>query len=323
VRAQEPQDFSRIIEEIDRRLDVPPMPPAPARVRIVTSPWLRSLLPRAISIDRAERRGSRAWERDPEQRAHALSAMETVVAGTEQADALAEHARQHLSERKVIDTIFWHRWITPSLDAHSRENGRAALDSGRGVFLSTCHLGPFFCAAKGLQTLGCQPYVVAGSWWFETPTHDYWGRRLAHWRKNEDWLRFVRASGSYALLRELLRRGEQVMCQFDMPGCRETHFLGKPATLADGAARLALDADALILPTRVRRAGHTLWLDLAPALDPRELLDVDALHRDLAAQHERWILEYPAALENPRDTGWDASPSAWLHPKARARPLSG
>jgi lauroyl/myristoyl acyltransferase len=318
VPAQEPLDFSQIIQEIDRRAGAPAMPPARPHEWIVTSPWLRRLVPRATAIDRAERSGVRAWERDHEQRAHALSIMETVVAGTEQADALAEHARRHLSERRVIDALFWHRWLTPSIDADSLANCRAALDSGRGVFVSSCHLGAYFFGPWGLRALGCHPYVVCGAWWFEPPSHDYWGRRLAHWRKTQSWLRFVRASGSYGLLRELLRRGEPVMSYFDVPGARETHFLGKPAMLADGTARLAVDADALILPLRVRRAGDTLWVDLAPALDPRELLDVDAVHRALAHQHERWILEYPAALENPREIGWNASPEAWLRPRAPA-----
>ena len=102
-----------------------------------------------------------------------------------------------------------------------------------------------------------------------------------------------------------------------MPGRRGTHFLGKPAMLADGTARLALQADALVLPMRTRRAGATVWLDVDAAFDPRDFPSVQALHDALAAHHERSILEFPPAMEAPSTFGWDdgATAQGWIRPE--------
>jgi Coenzyme PQQ synthesis protein D (PqqD) len=90
-----------------------------------------------------------------------------------------------------------------------------------------------------------------------------------------------------------------VFVHFDMPGRRATHFLGRSTMLADGSAQLAVGADALVVPVRARRAGHRIWVDAAAPLDPRQFADADELHDALAAHHERWILENPAAMEHP------------------------
>jgi lauroyl/myristoyl acyltransferase len=85
--------------------------------------------------------------------------------------------------------------------------------------------------------------------------------------------------------------------------------------LAEGNAQLAVRADAIVLPVRARRVGHRVWVDVAKPFDPRELT-VDQLHDALAALHERWILENPATMEDPRSIGWEhgATAEAWVQP---------
>ncbi len=103
---------------------------------------------------------------------------------------------------------------------------------------------------------------------------------------------------------------------FDMPGPRETRFLGKPVMLADGSAQLAVRTDALVLPLRARRAGIHVWVDVGAPLDPRGFAGPEELHDALAAAHERWILKRPEAMEDPSSTGWEhgATPHAWTAP---------
>jgi len=60
-----------------------------------------------------------------------------------------------------------------------------------------------------------------------------------------------------------------------------------------------------------------VWLDAHPPLDPREHDGIEQLHEALAAVHERWILELPATLENPRRDGF------WEAASAEGWPLSG
>jgi lauroyl/myristoyl acyltransferase len=295
----------------------PRMPPASLKIRLKTSPWLRRLLPTRAVVARAERRGQALWAESPRAREVALAAMEAVLAGTARAHEITEHAREHVIECEVERALFWQPWPTSPMDAQSASRLREALSGSRGVLFTSCHVGAFYRSMSAVRALGCIPYAVAGPWYFKQPTPNYWGRRLARWWKGSN-SRTILSSGSFAVLRALLERGERVYTFFDMPGRRETPFLGKTATLADGTARLAVDADVLVLPLRARRVGHRVWLDVAAPIDPRDFANVGDLHNALAALHESWILEFPAAMADPRGFGWGdgAGADAWIRPES-------
>ncbi len=314
--ADEAPYLARALESVARPPAPPRMPPASLGLRVKTSPVLRSLLPTRLAVERAERRGQAIWEHSAEAREDALVAMETIVAGTSRAGELQELARLHVIESTVDRALFWaHPWSAKT-DAPSARRLREALSGNRGVLLSSCHLGPHYRLQSAPAFRGRITYTVPGPWFFEPPTHNHWGRRLARWRKGMK-SRPVPARGSFRIIQALLEEGEPVFLAFDMPGPRDTRFLGKPATLAEGTAQLAVRADALVVPLRTRRVGHRVWVDAAEPLDPRELTGVDQLHDALAAVHERWILENPAAMEDPRSIGWKdgASAHGWFQPQ--------
>ncbi len=309
--------LARALESVARRPTPPRMPSAAVGLRIKTSPLLRSVLPTRLAVARAERRGQELWEQHADVREDALAAMETVLAGTARAGELQELARAHVIESAVDKALFWaHPW-SAKLDALSALRLREALSGSRGVLLSSCHLGPHYRLQSAPAFAGRVTYTVPGPWFFEQPTPNHWGRRLARWRKGMK-SRPVPARGSFRVIQALLEEGEPVFLAFDMPGPRQTRFLGKPAMLAEGTAQLAVRADALVLALRTRRAGHRVWVDAAKPLDPRDFAGVQELHEALAAVHERWILENPAAMEDPRDIGWKdgATPQGWFQPQA-------
>jgi lauroyl/myristoyl acyltransferase/acyl carrier protein len=314
----------RALEALAQKPNPPRMPPAPLGIRVRTSPWLRGVLPARVTVRRAERAGQEVWEHSAGDRDNAIAAMQTIVAGTSRADDVHEMARLHVIERAVDRALFWQQPWSAKLEATSEARLRDALSANRGVLLSACHLGPFYrmqCAPPFKRRVS---YLVPGPWFFKTPRPGYWGRRLARWHKGMK-SRPVPARASFRVIQALLERGEAVFLFFDMPGPRETRFLGKPAALAEGNAQLAIRADALVLPVRTRRAGHRVWVDVAAPLDPREYAGVDELHEALAAVHERWILENPAAMEDPRASGWEhgASAERWSQPQARNQGETG
>ncbi len=257
--------------------------------------------------------------------------MEAVVGSTSRAGEVHELARQHIIEDEVRRALFWQPWKTASMDAGSLEHVQTASAAGRGVLLSSCHQGPIFLHRSAITSLARTAYIVMGPWFFEDPRPGYSGRRLAHWwrglRRRDE--RIVCSVGAFPVLRALLEEREMVVVYFDMPGSRRTRFLGKPVMLASGTARLAFETNALILPTRARRVGHRVWCDVHAPLDPRHFPSHEQLHDALAAVHERWILELPATLEDPRRLGaWEqgATAQAWTRPEpihassARHRP---
>jgi hypothetical protein len=292
------------------------MPPASLGLRVKTSMWTRRLLPTTVVVDRAARKGRGLWPDSAWWREDARAAMMPVIAGTSWGLRLEEVAREYLVEREACNALFWQPWARARVDEQSLLRFKQALAGERGVLLSASHLGPYFQISAILAALDCTPYGIVGSWFLEQPSHDNWGRRLARWHKGLGKARLVPARGSFPVVRALLSQGECVVVFFDMPGHRPTRFLGKPAMLADGTARLAIDSDALVLPIRLRRRGHHVCLDVAEALDPREYADVEELHEALARLHERWILEFPAAMSDPRSFGWEqgAAAHAWATP---------
>jgi lauroyl/myristoyl acyltransferase len=210
----------------------------------------------------------------------------------------------------------------------SRTNLHDALSRERGLLLSSSHLGPFFDTSASLAEVARRRYLVHGSWFFATPSADYGGRRLAHWWQKvaHRGHHLINASNSYQTIRTLLEQGEIAVVAFDVPGSRETVFLGKRVGLASGTARLALDADALILPVRARRARGCSQVDIAPALDPRDFADAAELHDALADIHSELILELAETLEDPRRAGaWEerATAEAWtVPPRGDAMPAA-
>jgi benzoate-CoA ligase family protein len=310
-------DVSATIERVSA---APQMPPVALALRVKTSPALRSLLPPALAVSIARRKGETIWARGGRDHDAALAAMDAVVGNTARAGELQDLARRHLIERQIDRALFWRGSWPASIEPSATERLHEAFTSGRGVLLSYCHLGPYYRMQSAAPFRDHEHYLVPGRWFFEPPSADYWGRRLARWRKGVD-SRLVPADWSYPIIESLLEHGKHVFLAFDMPGPHETSYLGKRAELADGTARLAVGTDSLVLPARTRRVGHGVLVEVAAALDPRNFTSFEQLHEALAQQHERWILEEPAAMEDPFEIGWQrgATADAWSAP---APPLS-
>lgn len=298
------------------------VPREPLRLRLTTSAALRRPLPTQMVLAAVQARAARRWDRDPSEHHDALEAMETIVGGTSRSGELGELARAYFIEHAVQEALFWQPWKLPAMSERSAAHARAALAGGRGVLASACHLGPFFLTFWPIAEMR-HVHTVMGPWLFAQATPDYWGRRLARWRKGLEAHEEepISSQGVYGTMRDLLAHGEAVMMFFDLPGSRTTRFLGKPVTLATGTARAAVETDSLVLPLAARREGHRVWVDAHAPLDPRSHDSFEGLHDALAAVHERWILERPQALEDPRRRGaWEEGASA--HGWARTRPSS-
>jgi lauroyl/myristoyl acyltransferase len=298
-------------------LPVPPMPPADLRLRLKTSPVIRRALPTSLVIARAERKGMRRWNEE-RPRSYALRTMEAVVAGTPREPELEQIARRHLVEVEAWEALFWQPWRSARVDAPSRELLLRACAGERGALLSACHLGPYYRKSRTLNGLGIEPYVVIGQFFFEQPSNDYWGRRVARWRRGVPDVPVIPPRGSFQILARALEHRETVLLYYDMPGRRETNFLGKPVMLVDGTARLAVETGALVVPVRSRRTGPHIRLEAGVPLDPHHHGGVEGLHEELARIHERWILEEPFAMADPSEYGWGdgATATRWTRPHA-------
>jgi lauroyl/myristoyl acyltransferase len=323
VTAAETRDLSAAIEAAGRPLEPPAMPPADLRVRLGTSSALRHVLPTRLAVRRAMAKGAGRWE-NPGERRRALVAMNAIVGGTARAGEVEELARRRLIEEEAQRALFWAPWRTVSVDAVSSANLHRALSANRRLLVSACHLGPYFLTMSAFTSLGHSTIAVSAPWFFREPLPDYWGRRLARWRRGiyERHERLASSAGGFPVIKALLEQGEVVLNYFDMPGSSRTRFLGKPVMLTGGSAQLAFQTDALILPLRARRAGARVWADVWEPLDSRGFAGAEGLHEALAEVHERSILELPETLEDPNRAGaWEhgATVSEWARPQPNGR----
>jgi len=310
---------AHLLATVMRSMPPPRMPPASLALRLKTSPAIRLTVPTRLAVSRAEIKGAKIWQERGGEHDRALETITAIVSGTPRERELTELAREHVIERRALNALYWQPWSAPLLQASARARLRELLDSERGAILSACHVGPYNRSSLAIQRLGYAPFIVSGGWFFEPPPAGYWGRRLARsWRAARR-SRLVRAERSFEQLCTLLRAGETTLIYFDLPGRRETPFLGKTATLADGTVRLACECDVPVVPIRARRERHRVWLDVGATLDPRELGDSEQLQQSLARLHEQWILETPAAMEDPREFGWGdgATARAWSRPRSQ------
>ncbi|HEY1596613.1 MAG TPA: hypothetical protein VGF74_14555 [Thermoleophilaceae bacterium] len=281
--------------------------------------WLRGRVPLAVKIGIAELLGRLDRWRRPSELAEARVVTEAIVAGTRRAGELESIARRRLVSERVRESAFWRaRWDRDH--ATGLDNMHAALDQGRGVIVSFCHLGSFQGSIGPLCTEGHRTtYIATNSWFLDRPDGSAWGVRIEHWRRGLARMdgRIVRMPGTFDTMRALLERGEVTMLAFDMPGRSETQFLGKRVMLTSGTAKLALRTDSLVLPMRRVRRGLRIVSEYGHPLDPRRHLNAQSLQAELAGIHEHWILDLPEALEDPRRPGaWEdgAGPSGWSCP---------
>jgi lauroyl/myristoyl acyltransferase len=295
------------------------MPRVSLPLALATSPRLHRLLPARLAARLGEAHGWIVWRSGATIREGARASMHAIVGGTERAHEADRLARRQIMEKYAQRMLFWQPPRTAKLDEQSLHNVRAALSSGRGVVISSCHLGPFFDVSSAVVALGRHSFVVGGDWFFEPPKHDYAGRRVTHWwgkmvaRKNH----LVCAKNSLPTLQALLEEGEVTVIFFDIIGTRETIFVGKPTKLTSGTARLAFATDALVVPVRARRAGGRVWIDATPPLDPKDFAEPAQLHAAIADVHSQLVLEHPETLEDPRRAGaWEdgATAEAWIAP---------
>ncbi|HEY2600876.1 MAG TPA: hypothetical protein VGI67_04910 [Thermoleophilaceae bacterium] len=280
---------------------------------------VRCRIPIKLKIAAAELLGRVDAIRNREALERARRITEGIVVGTHLEDEVEAIARRRLVENRVSSAGFWRtRWDRDAV--LGGEHLHDAVASGRGTMLSFCHIGCFHGSFAPVWTHERRvTYVPTNPWFLVPPDGSDWGFMVEHWRRRlkEIEARVVIMPGTFETLGALLERGEVVMIAFDMPGSRKADFLGKEVDLTAGTANIAFQTGSLVVPTRRRRRGLKLCIEYAPPLDPNDFADAESLQATLVAFHGNWILERPAALEDPNRPGaWENSalPSGWTRP---------
>lgn len=247
----------------------------------------------------SERRRTGLWNQNVEFYGDLLR--HTSLAGLE------EHvAARAMREFMECIELFWRPWLLSRAVVENRQVLRAAQREGRGVVAVFPHFGPSYAQFPAMRRYGLDVSVVASPHHFDTGRANSYDARFA--RQGARYLemlgpgrvvqRAARSSepGVFPTMLNLVQSGKTVLVAFDIVGNLPTPFLGRRLRLTNGAARVAHDGGALVVPVINRRRATTPIVRFGDILDPRDFGDAAALQDAIARQMERWALEAPEAV---------------------------
>jgi lauroyl/myristoyl acyltransferase len=229
------------------------------------------------------------------------------LAGTEE-----DVARRALAEYFQCTEVFWRPWLMTSGRIEGMEHYQAANSEGRGVVTVLSHFGNPHAQFPTMRRWGIDAWVIAASHHYMDIGNGYRGRFARQGATYIELLGEGRAiprtasdvpieQRAFSRSLRVLEQGATLIVAFDAVGSLPTPFLGRRLMLASGPAKLAVAADAMVVPFVNRLCGHQPVVRFAPALDPRDFDGPEPLQSAIAAVMEEWALERPESVWPLRD----------------------
>ena len=182
-------------------------------------------------------------------------------------------------------------WLNGRVSTRHVERLESELRRGKGVIITTAHLGNWEVGGCVLAARGYSLTAVFRP--FGIPHLD---RTFTQYRKGRG-MKLVPLGSSVRPLLNALRAGECIVLLTDRNftgQVRPMPFFGAPAPLPDGAARLAWKTGAPILPCYLtRRVDDSFLLSVDEAIRPEDHASADSIERAVARSMESAIGEHP------------------------------
>ena len=253
------------------------------------------LLPMPLARQLVSRQAAAAWA-DPDDRRFAVLQMQYLLGESDRAGEAESLAPRYLFWSLLRAEYRWRPWLITRQRIDGLPLLQAARRKGRGIVLSTMHHGMRGGVAASFSNAGVPLHVIMAPELLNNPTPAQ--RQLARVvsRYAET---FPAARGSYRHMVNLMHRGEVVSLSTDLPGSCPMTILGRRVQAASGAARLALETGAALVPVTTHQAGLLQTLRVHEPLDPADYTSVADLQQAIADHHEPALLAWPEAVEQP------------------------
>jgi len=261
--------------------------------RVRASALLNRLVPTAAALALARLWALGRWHASVSTRLDALLWAARLLDEDPRAAAVSKLAKSAHVDRSVRAAFAARPWRVRRAGVEGLERLAAITEAGRGAILMFTHTGGYgsfllALASKDFELHLCRRPIVRVRDAEELIQWKRWG-----WQADAPGCRLIYPGGSYATLRAVLERGGVCAIAFDVPGRRETTFLGQQMSLASGIASLAIEVGVPVLPAfAIPGEGGEIGR-LEAAIEPANFTHVDELHAHLADVASRAIGEYP------------------------------
>lgn len=253
-----------------------------------------------LAIPLASLAGRVAW-RFEEHRERALHRAR-IFTGSDDAAELKAFAKPNLREYRMQDEIFWRPWLAPKMQIEGIEH----LDKARkrrGVILAAVHTGPMphLQLALAIHLDDDDKRLWISRWRRLEEERHQTGARATYLPAKVERLeaagaRFVGRGGSYAVLRELLKRKEVCWLAIDTASQargRIVDLAGRKVRLATGIAALSRETNSPVLPVFAYRERWKPKAKILDPIQPRKFDSDEELHDRIAEVATEMIEEHP------------------------------
>lgn len=181
----------------------------------------------------------------------------------------------------------------------------AAQAEGRGVLLVFCHTGHYPAVFPALRNAGVHYVVPATEAAFGGQVTGLLGlviRQHVAYAMSGGGEVICASSGASARMRNVLQTGGTVLIAVDVVGRTPTRLLGRTVGMASGAARLALETEARVLPVRTSldRSRNQVVVELGKPIDIRPRMALKEAQARIAAVVEEQYGVEPWNVDAPR-----------------------
>jgi lauroyl/myristoyl acyltransferase len=268
--------------------------------RAYATPAMHRALPWPLALATVRVRAARLWKA-PKVRAHAVRSMDWVLGCTgASSEAIEAAARRWVFETIKRDELTWRPWQTTRFPVEGAEVLAELRGQGRGAIVNFLHHGQYGGTFGSLARAGFPSHVAVLPSLIGPQRRSYEGRRrFQHIRTASTGCTIFPAKGGLDQMRELLDAGLLVSLATDVPGNTPMDVLGRRVSCGSGAARLAIETGAPIVPVTAWRRGSLQSLRLEQPIDPRDHGDFRSLQQAIADAHAPALLAWPEGLMEP------------------------
>lgn len=248
-------------------------------------------------------RAEMAW-RDEVVRFQAETHMRFLLGRSSRAGDVESLVKPYLVQFFTFNETLYRPWLVTREPIEGLDKLERARAKGRGVLLHFLHHGQYCGIAGMIGRRGFPVHAAAHPLLLESRTPDE--RQQVRLMQSHG-SRLFPATGSYAVMLDLLSRGEIVAVSSDVRGSTAATFLGRDIMCASGVWRLALDSGATVAPLTVRPEGLGERVVIEDPVDPRTFTDGPALQQAVLRVHEPSVLAWPEAMRRP-SVAWPPDP---------------